>query len=150
MLSIKLDDRLVMARLDKFPETLKQTLRPKITELTNTLLEKVHAAEPARTGVLRASTRGFVDEGENFIRGRVRVTGDAPRIRVIAAALEYGGHKAEQVRSYLRRSGSVTGYLRRENIDAYRFLRGPFAVIRPQAVAAIEEAVNEAVQRTNV
>jgi hypothetical protein len=133
-----------MAHLENLPQTIRQALRPKITALTDELLAEVHAAEPRRTGRLVAATQAFVDEGENYIRGRVRVVGSRSNIHAIAAVLEYGGHRALEVRPYQRRTGPVKGYQRRENITEQRFLRGPEAGIQKRALAEIEAALNAA------
>jgi hypothetical protein len=146
-LTVTMDDRLLTAHLDKLPDLMKQALRPVIATLTNELLAQVHSLEPRRTGALISQTRAFVDEGENFVRGRVRALSSTGHVHnIVAAVLEYGGHRTVDVKGYARRSGAVRGYTRRENIKAHDFLRGPEAAIRQRAVAAIKEAVLKAMQ----
>jgi hypothetical protein len=147
--TVTFDDRQLQAHLDALPGKIRQALRPVITELTNSLLNQVHALEPRRTGATIANTRAFVDEGETFIRGQVRVLSKTGHVHNIAAAvLEYGGHKSVAVHSYRRRTGPVEAYARRENIEAQRFLRGPAGAIHQRAVAEIKEAVVKAMQET--
>jgi len=131
--TVQVNDRALIAHLEKLPDRLRQALRPRITELTNTLLAQVHAAEPVRTGQLVSLTRAFVDERDDYIRGRVRVLakpGEAHNIA--AAALEYGVNKVAR------------GHLRPTHIAARRFLRGPAAGIRERALAEIKAAIAEA------
>jgi hypothetical protein len=148
-LTVTMDDRLLTVHIDKLPDLLRQALLPVISGLTNELLAQVHSLEPRRTGALISNTRAFVDQGENFVRGRVRVLANAgDAFNIAAAALEYGAHRAVDVRSYRRRSGAVRGYTRRANIRAHNFLRGPEAAIQQRAKAEITEAVIKAMQGT--
>jgi len=140
----------IIARLDQLPQELRARLRDVITQLTNELLRKVEAAEPVRTGTLRAQTHAYVDEGPTWLRGRVRVLRNGRRnYGAIAGALEYGGPGKRRagpvsVRAYRRAGVAVSAYQRRQpHIKAMRFLHGPASAQLPRARAAIRAAINE-------
>ncbi len=160
--TITLNDTGVQAHLDRLPIEVRAKLLPTIESLTQKLLESVRAAEPVKTGALRAATRSYMDSGEDFIRGKVRigpqVTGKhfagAGGHNVAAAALEYGVHAVEHVAAHRMRLGHifsrssnqfvmVNAYTRRVDITARRFLRDPFARIRPIAEAEIKRVLSE-------
>jgi hypothetical protein len=151
--TVQVSDTRVAIHLEQFPAALKAQLQRKITTLTNTLLGRVKALEPHRTGRLQSLTRSYVDVRQNFVRGRVRVLrSQAHNTAAAAGALEYGapGKRGRfSVRGYKRRSGTVRSYDRTARIREMRFLRGPAAAMLPQARAEIEAAVNEAVQEFN-
>jgi len=143
----------IIARLDQLPQELRARLRGVITQLTNELLARVEAAEPVRTGTLRAQTHAYVDEGPTWLRGRVRVLRSGRRnYGAIAGALEYGapGRRrsgAVRVRGYRRSGATVRAYQRRQpHIKAMRFLRGPAAAQLPRARALIRAAIEDALQ----
>ena len=146
-------NRLVL-HLDQMPDELKRRLEVKISELTMQLLSRGKAAEPVRTGRLRAATRSFVDVRQDFVRGRVRVlsTGKAQSVGAAFGALEYGAPGKRRsgpvrVRGYSRSSGAVAAYQRRRpHITARRFLRGPAAAMRSRALAELEAIVGKALQ----
>jgi hypothetical protein len=140
--------------LDKLPETLRQALRPKIGELTRTLLAEVQGREPVRTGYLRSQTVAFINEEADSIRGGVQVkrTGHASRAGAEFGALEYGAPGRRQgpvaVAGYSRASGRVAAYERRRpTIIARRFLRDSAAGIRERAIAEIRAAIAEALHQ---
>lgn len=156
------NERQVLLRLAQLPIALRSQLLPTITSLAEQLLSRVQAAEPSRTGTLRSSTRMFVDQGENFIRGRVRILG-RPGGRggahnIAAAALEYGVNRSIKVRAHQMRLEHVFGragerhlvmvdaYQRRTQIRARRFLRDPAAALRERARNELETAINQALQ----
>lgn len=144
--TITVDDRRITLHLEKLSARLKTNLRTAITDLTETLLIRVRAAEPSRTGQLRLQTRAFLDEGETFIRGRVRVLGTAGQPHnIAAAALEYGAHRTVSVRPYLRESVLVRAYQRQADITARKFLRGPAEAMRERALAELQKAVDKSV-----
>jgi hypothetical protein len=157
-----ISDTGLQAHLDRMPIEVRARLLPTIESLTQRLLVSVRAAEPVKTGALRAATRSYVDSGQNFIRGSVRVgpqiTGKhfagASGHNVAAAALEYGVHAVEHVAAHRMRLGHifsrqsnqfvmVNAYTRRVNISARRFLRDPFERIRPIAEAEIRRVLEE-------
>lgn len=147
MIEFKIDvkgDRALLARLDGLPDEVQAKLRPVIGALTTRLLESVRAAEPTRTGTLRSVTRASVVSGKDYIRGRIRISARPGSKNgahnVAAAALEYGVHSAFTVRLRGRR---MTIYTRRVSISARRFLRDPFARMKPIAEAAIARVLSE-------
>ena len=147
-ISVEINDHRVMAHFEQLPEQIRQALRTKITELTHQLLVQVQAREPVRTGRLRQLTRRYVDEKQDFIRGRVRILGRRGINQPARAfgALEYGAHRRFAVKGYRRGSSRVRPYERRANIRARRFLRGPASVMLPRAKAEIEAIILAAVR----
>jgi hypothetical protein len=150
--TFNVEDTKLRAQLDSLPIVLMAKLLPTIEGLTRRLLEGVRAAEPMRTGRLRAATRSQIDSGPTYIRGRVSI---GPREgigghNVAAAALEYGVHKVEHVGAHReRRDGefvAVEAYTRRVSIAARRFLRGPLERMRPIAESEIRAALAEALK----
>jgi hypothetical protein len=144
-------NRLVL-HFDEMPDKLKAKLKTAITRVTHQLLARVKAAEPVRTGRLRSLTHAYVDERENFVRGRVRILGrTGPNQPAIAfGALEYGGPGRRsglvRVRWSSRGGVRVTAYERRRpRRVARRFLRGPMAAMRPQIRAELEAAMGQAI-----
>jgi hypothetical protein len=149
-LTIEMDDTRLRARFDKISNGLKAELHSVITKETDELLARVQAAEPVRTGYLRSQTHAYVDEGPNFIRGRVRIlrTGRASRAGAAFGALEYGapGPRGRfPVRAYTRGSGPVRAYDRTAHIRARRFLRGSFEAMRQEIVAEIKQTAARAI-----
>jgi hypothetical protein len=145
----------LILHLDALPAEIRAALKAKIGELTGALLLEVKAAEPHRTGHLRSMTRAFVDEGETWVRGRVRVLqSDTQNTAAAAGALEYGAHRMFPVRAHrahlthvfgraTSQSVMVSTYWRRANIREMRFLRGPAAAARPAARAQLEAIINQ-------
>lgn len=162
MISVKAneaDERKIAVHLDELPRRLRSALRPIITELTDRLLKGVHAAEPMRSGRLRAATKAFIDEKDDRISGKVRVVaegGTGSGTHEAAAALEYGAHRSvmvsehtERLSGKLKRSEAgglvmVEAYVRRANIMARRFMRDPATAMRPEAMAELQRAISEA------
>jgi hypothetical protein len=143
---VKVDDRNIKAMFDELPTTLRTNLTATIARLTDELLAKVRAAEPHRTGRLRLETRRFVDERENFVRGRVRILAPGGRgHNVAAAALEYGAHRSFPVKSYRRDGDTVGAYRRRANIDARRFLRDSALGMRAKVLAELRQAISDSI-----
>lgn len=144
----------LVLHFDEMPDALKRQLKVAIFRVTQQLLRRVKAAEPMRTGRLRAATHAYVDERENFVRGRVRIlrTGRASRLGAAFGALEYGGpgHRRSgpvRVQAYRRGGVGVTAYERRRpRIRARRFLRGPAAAMRPQVRAELEAALGQTIK----
>lgn len=147
---IKVDDTRIGVMFDELPRRLRANLRRTITELTEELLLKVRAAEPRRTGALRAETRRFIDERENFIRGRVRILGPGGRgHNIAAAALEYGAHRSFPVKSYTRAGHRISAYRRRANITEQRFVRNAAEGMRAKVLAELQRAIDETIAETN-
>ena len=90
--SIESNANRLALHFEQLPDALKRQLEITITKYTHQLLSRVRAAEPVRTGRLRAATREFVDVRKDFVRGRVRIlpTGRAQSIAAAFGALEYG------------------------------------------------------------
>jgi hypothetical protein len=160
--TIQVDDRRLTLHLEALPRALKIALRQRIEALAATLLAQVRAAEPVRTGRLRAATHSFLTERETSIRGGViiaaRTAGEAHN--VAAAALEYGVHRSVNVRAHAARLTHLFGHAatrqtvmirahpRRVDIAERRFLRGPAAAIRGHAIAELQAAITEAIEKT--
>ena len=134
----------------KLPMTLQTNLRKTISALTAELLGLVRAAEPVRTGLLRAQTRSYVDTSESYVRGRVRIlaTGHASRTGAAFGALEYGAHSAILVAAHRRRGGLVREYARVVNIREQRFLRNSMDAIRGKATTELEAAIAKTIEET--
>lgn len=153
-------------QLEQLPKQVKARLETAIRQLTNELLVRVKAAEPVRSGRLRSMTHAYVDVRENFVRGRVRIADSAhPREALIAGALEYGAPGRRKGRVPVRshrmrlthlfgrpyRGGSVmvrSFSRKRPTIQEMRFLRGPALAMRPRALAAIRNAINQPLELT--
>jgi hypothetical protein len=145
--TVDVDDRYLTLHLDQLPMALKSKLRPVITKLTNELLGRVRSMEPRHTGLLQSLTRSYVDETEDYVRGRVRILAPSGQAHnIAAAALEYGAHKLFIVSAYRRRTIAVRAYERHARIAARRFLRDPAAAMRERALGEIRAAVDEAIQ----
>lgn len=153
-----IDTGRITLRLDSFPKAVQQRLKQTIGQLTQRLLVSVEAAQPVRTGALRAATHAFVDEGLRngapWVRGRVRVLGGRNNLGARFGALEYGGPgmrrrgQPVRVRAYSRSGSRVGPYTRRQpTIRAMRFLRGPATAQRAAAVAALQAALNDATRK---
>ena len=112
--NIKVNDTRIQLMLDQLPAKLQANLAKRIDALTVEAQAKMRAAEPHRTGRLQAETKRFVDERENWVRGRVRILGPGGRgHNIAAAALEYGSHKSIPVKGYRRGGSTVVAYRRR-------------------------------------
>jgi hypothetical protein len=162
-LTVNVDDRALLARLDQLPKTLQVRLRAVIEAQTSRLLAAVLNLEPVRTGALREHTVQAISEGEDYVRGRVHVLaggGDAFTY-ARAGALEYGAHREAKVSAHSALLSQVYGqlidarvvmveaYTRQANIQALRFLRGPFEAIRTAALAEMQRAIDEEISRAH-
>jgi hypothetical protein len=149
--ALEVNDTKLLAHFEQLPPLMRENIRKTITVLTTELLARVRAAEPVRTGLLRASTRMYVDSTEEWVRGRVRIlaTGHASRLGAAFGALEYGAHRRFVVSAYTRRSIAVRAYERTANIQAQRFLRGSLDTMRGEASAAIKETVDKSIAQIN-
>ncbi len=150
--------REVTLRFDEFPAQLHQKLEARIGALTETLLSRVQAATPVRTGRLRSelTAREFGDS-QNRVAGYVSVY--APGIKgeyAKAATLEYGTDKPRRIPDHSgvfhrlgRGQKSIRSRLTRAvHIDPFRYLRGPLEEMRPEITAALEEVVAAAANGT--
>jgi hypothetical protein len=144
--SVKVDDTKIKLMLDQLPAKLQANIAARLDVLTTELQAKVRAAEPHRTGRLQAETRRFVDQRENWVRGRVRVLGPGGRgHNVAAAALEYGAHRSFPVKGYRRGATAVSAYRRHANIAERRFLRNAAEGIRPKVIAELQQAIADSI-----
>lgn len=142
--TVKVDDAGIKVLFDELPKRLQANLRRTITQLTDEALVRLRAAEPSRTGRMRRETRRFIDERQDFIRGRVRILGPGGRgHNVAAAALEYGAHRSFPVRAYERAGDRVHAYRRRANIPERRFLRDTAAGLRARVLAELRRTIEE-------
>lgn len=158
--TIKTDDRHLMASVDALPNALRNAALPRITAMSQQLTALVKATEPVRTGTLRIETHSFVHSRENSIRGGVTITGPQPDL-IAAAALEYGVHRSVSVSAHPEQRTTVFGqkispetvkiraHLRRVNIAARRFLRGPASALQPRFIEQMKAALQQAVNAVN-
>lgn len=149
-------ERQLQAFIGALPEEVDARLEEAMAEIAALLEAAVEAAEPHRTGRLRAETRKFVHRTLKGIVAGVSVRGDDKADFGKAAALEYGAHRSFSVREHWARRSTVFGrdmagksvlieeYQRRANIDADRYLRGPFAALEGRIVEILEKALGRA------
>jgi hypothetical protein len=148
--NVKLDDTRVKLMFDQLPQKLQANIVRRMEPLMAEIQAKVRAGEPHRTGRLQAETRRFLDQRENWVRGRVRILGPGGRgHNVAAAALEYGAHSTFPVRGYRRRGHPVAGYRRRANIAERRFLRNAAEGMRGKVLAELRQAVADTIADAN-
>jgi hypothetical protein len=151
LFTVQVSDQRLLLHFEQLPKLMQKNLTTTVTKLTNELLGRVRGAEPVRTGLLRSSTRSFVDVTEDMVRGRVRIlaTGRASRTAAAFGALEYGAHRAFVVSAYRRQGIAVQAYERRANIAAQRFLRGSAEAMRARIITELEGTVAKSVEETN-
>lgn len=142
-------DRRVALRFDKFPERVHSELLERITALTEKLRDRVIAAEPERTGKLKAHTTSSIEDRATRIVGRVTITGEFGK----AGALEYGAHATTRVKAHLARLDHVFGKMieptmvmvaahsRHVNIAEHKFLRGPLAAMQEEIIESLRQAL---------
>jgi hypothetical protein len=145
-------DRRASLKFEAFPQQAHKSLLERITGLTERLAARVRAAEPVRSGKLRAATQTRIIDRPEFIVGRVEVTADFAK----AAALEYGAHATTRVKEHAARLDHVYARLispmtvivaahsRKPAIAEHRFLRGPLADISGEAILEMRQALAEA------
>jgi len=158
-------DRDVALRFEQFPEGLRQRLHGAIERLTERLAARVRAATPKRSGRLASEVRSRVEDGPEFVRGRVFIDAPDGRDAGKAAALEYGAHKpprkgfvVEHKRSLNHLWGRavspmeviVDRYTRTANIMERRYLRGPFQAMRGEIEEEMRDAVTETARQTEL
>jgi hypothetical protein len=141
-------DRETSLRFDKFPSKLTGRLEQKIRDLTEMLDERVEAATPKKTGLLRSEITPKVYTGDNGDRvaGYVSVfAGSRTSEYAKAATLEYGSNKTRKLASRLAGPSKrlERRLSKRAHIEAFRYLRGPFEEMQPEIVAGLEETVAE-------
>jgi hypothetical protein len=152
-------------RFEQFPEHLRERFRARLERIKGPLVAAVQAAEPVRSGKMRAATGGGIYEHPNRIALVVGVRIDAgagktKRGSVDAgkvAALNYGSHRQIDLRGHLEQRTNFWGRLldpvgvqiaahrRQTNIDAYNFLGGPQSAMRAEEIAELQSAVDETI-----
>ena len=143
-------DKELGLRFDTFPAGLQSKLETRIRGLTQTLEERIEAATPKKTGLLRSEEKVNIytgDSGSNRVAGYVSVYAPGrPGEYAKAATLEYGSNKTRKLRSRLAgaRRRLERRISRTPHIEAFRYLRGPFEAMRPEIEAALDETVAEA------
>jgi hypothetical protein len=160
--TLDFDERRLVARFEEFTPALERALLGPLTQLDNEMLAAAQAEEPVLTGLLQADTRGFVDVGEDWIRGRVRVLPDSGQAHNLkAAALEYGAHGKAKVGAHQTTLSHfwgaevdpiavmVAAYDRDVNITAHAFLRDAAAGMQAQFAAEVQRVIDEAVRAFN-
>lgn len=153
-------ERDVSLRLERLHPAVMRRLRDAMEEVLPPLAAAQRARVPRRTGKL-ASQVGhiFIDEGADFIRGRVTVVADTGWQYGKAGALEYGapGRRGRfKVREHKRRGRGigmetlVDRYMRTQNLIAQRFIRGPFEAKRSEIETRLRGAVDVAVREVEM
>lgn len=144
--------REISQRLEDFPPFLQEKLTERIGVLTEQLWEGVESVVPHRTGKLAGEIASRLYSQPQRIAGYVSVYAPGrPNEYPKAGALEYGWwaapHPTSGVMSRLlgnnRRAKARTAGA--THVAAARYLRGPLAAMKPEAVAALDEAVAEAI-----
>ena len=155
-----LNDRKIGLRFEQFPEIAHAKLLERIAALTAQLEARVKAAEPVRTGRLRAQTASFVVDRPNRIAGVVKINaGSGAAAKAAygkAAALEYGASGTTRVAAHMMRLDHfwsklvsprevmVAMHSRRLDIPEHGFLRGSLASMQPEVQPALRQALQEA------
>lgn len=147
-------DRELALRFDTFPARAREKLVDRITALTERLKARVEAATPYKTGKLRGEITSVVyGDQPDRVAGYVEVYAPgAPGEYPKAATLEYGSDKPRRRSDsggIFRRLGA--GQKRIESrltntvhIEAYRYLRGPFADMNDEVYSELNAALAEA------
>lgn len=150
----------MVSHLEAFPWRIRRKLVRRVRSLTGVLEGAVRSAAPVRTGKLRSEihSRLFADR-PGRVAGYVEVyaPGD-PKEYAKAATLEYGSDASRRIfhrdaagqilygRRFGRAAKLVRSRTRPVHIQAYRYLRGPLAQLRPEFIAAIDEVAGRAAE----
>lgn len=151
------NERAATLRFEKFPEFAHDRLLGALQNIEQRLKAAVLAAEPGKTGSLKAQTGGRVYDHGNRIAAVVGVRAPNANDARKAAALEYGSrgvaitmhHRLSRISALSQRAGSdplTMEWRRTPTITAQRFLRGPMDAIRGGALAELQAALDAAVQ----
>lgn len=150
-------ERNVIAHLDAFPDELQRELAGPLAHFTDLLFALVEAAEPVRTGALRAATHEFITNAQNFMRGGVQIgpRDGSDQHNVAAAALEYGVNANVFVRDHSMLLDHLFGiemppeqvmvgaYERDVHITERRFLRDSLDSVAAQFELEVQRAITE-------
>jgi len=151
-------ERAAILRFEQFPTFAHDRLLAALWRIERRLETSIRAAQPAKTGQLRSLTGGRVYDHGTRMAAVVGVRANNADDALKAAALEYGSARALMVRAHQTKLthlwGRATvpmvvqrsGHIRRSNLSAHRFLRGPMAAIRADAVAELKVAVEDSAQ----
>lgn len=145
-------DREVVLILERLPDAIKRRLRGAMEEILPPIAAAQRARAPRGQSGRLASEIGnvFIDEGENFIRGRISVVAPTGWEYGKIGALEYGapGRRGRfTVREHKRRGHGigmetlVDRYQRTARLLAGRFIRSPFEARRADIERRLAEAV---------
>jgi hypothetical protein len=151
-------ERSIALRFQRLPALLRQRLRGAMEDVLPRLAAAQKAAAPkGATGRLEAALgHVFIEEGADYIRGRVTAVAPTGWVYGQAGALEYGapGRRGRfTVRAHQRSHPSgltvmVRRYYRTQHLIAMRFIRGPFEQMQGEIEAALAAAIDQAVQDT--
>jgi len=156
-------DRQAGLKFEEFPDDLYEDLHREIDALTHELLGLVQAATPSHTGRLRSQERARIFTDKNRITGYIDVAGEkGSQDFAKAGAIEYGAHRKTKVSEHSMKLDHAWGqmlnapitvivaaYERTPNIAAHAFERGPLAVMQPQILGRLNDAVSQAVAKAN-
>ena len=148
--------REISLRFDSFPDRLHGKLVDRIEALTATLEERIEAIAPHKTGKLRSEIKFalYTSETQSRVAGYVSVyAGSDSNEYAKAATLEYGSNKPRRIpdhggilRRLSRGQRAIESRLTKApNIEARRYMRGPFEEMKPEIQAALEETMIETV-----
>jgi phage gpG-like protein len=154
MLSVEIDDRVIMARLNAMPGKLRSALLKKTYELAEKLKSKVqqnltNQILQIRTGKLSRSIFEQVTNSATEVSGRVYSSGVA-----YAKIQEFGGqtkaHIIEAVngKALAFKMGGKDVFFKRVNhpgskIPAHHYMGQAFDSMKPEIVAGYQQAVAE-------
>jgi hypothetical protein len=147
----------LIAHMRAIPDELQDRLAPVLQRLSEELLRRVKAAEPERTGALKAATQAFTFRNANRMRGGVRIVPEPGQgsHNIKAAALEYGAHGAVNVKAHEQSLDHVydtpidpeevlvSAYHRDANIAALRFERDSLSALYAEFLVEVELAIND-------
>jgi len=151
-------ERSLVLRFGQFPDFARDRLIAAMWRIERRLEAAVHAAQPSRTGALRAQTGGRVYEHPNRIAAVVGVRVPNADDAMKAAALEYGSSRVVQVRAHAAKLNHIwgrivapitvqrPGHTRRTNLRPDRYLRDPYAAIKADALGEMRVAIEDAAQ----
>lgn len=147
-------DREVSLRFDTFPVRAHKKIVKRVDALTEQLRVRVEAAAPYRTGDLRSeiTARVYTNKPDR-VAGYVSVFAPGkPSEYPKAATLEYGSNKPRRI--FERTSGiaarlglqkrRIVGRLSKPvRLEAFAYLRGPLAQMKPEVELSLNEAIAE-------
>jgi hypothetical protein len=149
-------DRELSTQFEEFPSRARDRLKERIYALTARLEERIQAAAPVRTGLLRTEIKSRTyDDAVSRIAGYVSVqAGSRTSEYAKAATLEYGSNKA---RKRIDRTGSIMARFdaggrniarrisKTPHIEAFRYLRGPLEEMRDEIEGELNQAIADVV-----